>query len=93
MMKRSKRVDFSCQRDYVWRRVLVKITRDISLERVLLSALLSLFIATFALSRCARVWKSNVSTEPVEDGETGEGLCWVWFRRTRVGSWERQYWM
>lgn len=33
------------------------------------SAVLSLFIETFALSGRARVWKSNVSTKPRQDGE------------------------
>lgn len=62
---------------------------------MLLSALLSLFIETFALSRCARVWKSNISTKPRRDGEeeTGEGLYWVWFNRTTVRRKKLQYWI
>lgn len=53
-----------------------KLHGDISLERAPLSAILSLFIETFALSPCARVWRSNILTKPQEDRgeeETGEG--------------------
>lgn len=68
-----------CDHERSW-----KLHWDISLERVLLSALLSLFIETFSLSHRARAWKSNISTKPREEEETGEGLYWVWLGWTKV---------